>query len=73
MTSQTAVTFRLLGPLIEVVCLILLLKVRDRGMSFVGIPLEYPLYAGLALGFGLVAAGLLYSSRPAPRPPRDLG
>jgi hypothetical protein len=73
MTVRTALTLRLLGPLIEVVCLILLLKIRDQGKQFAGIPLEYLLYAGLALGFCLVAAGLIFSSRPAPRRPRDPG
>jgi hypothetical protein len=72
MTSRTAVTLRLLGPLIEVACLIVLLKVRDQGRQFFGLPAEYPLYAGLAVGFVLVVIGLTFA-RPAPRPPRDLG
>ncbi len=71
MTARTAVTFRLFGPLIEVICLIFLLKIRDQGRTFVGIPLEYPLYLGMGIGFAFVVAGLVFS-RPTPRPPRDL-
>jgi hypothetical protein len=72
MTARTAVTLRLLGPLIEVVCLIVLMRVRDQGRQFAGMPVEYPLYAGLALGFALVVVGLTFA-RPAPRRPRDPG
>ena len=72
MTARTGVTLRLLGPLIEVICLILLLRERDRGRQVLGLPVEYPLYAGLALGLALVVVGLALS-RPAPRRPRDPG
>lgn len=70
MTARNAVTLRLLGPLIEVVCLIILLQVRDQGRTFAGFPIEYPLYGGLAIGFTLVVLGIAYS-RPTSRPPRD--
>jgi hypothetical protein len=70
MNPRTGVTLRLLGPLIEVVCLILLLRWRDQGRQVLGFPVEYPLYAGLALGLALVLVGLALS-RPAPRRPRD--
>jgi hypothetical protein len=70
MTARTALTLRLLGPLIEVVCLILWLRVRDQGRTLAGIPVEYPIYAGLAVGFTLVLIGLAFS-RPHSRPPRD--
>ncbi len=70
MNASTAVTLRLLGPLIEVVCLIILLRVRDQGRTIAGIPVEYPIYVGLAVGFGLVLIGLAFS-RPTSRPPRD--
>ena len=72
MTARTGVTLRLLGPLIEVVCLILLLRVRDQGRQILGLPVEYPLYAGLALGLTLVIVGLAFV-RPAPRRPADRG
>ncbi len=71
MMARNAVTLRLLGPLIEVVCVILLLRVRDQGKTFAGVPLEYPLYLGLAVGFVLWAIGLTFS-RLRSRPPRDL-
>ena len=72
MTARTAVILRLLGPLIEVVCLIVLLKVRDQGWLILGMPIEYPLYVGLAVGFALVVIGLIFS-RTATRRPRDSG
>ena len=72
MTAQTGVILRLVGPLIEVACLIILLRVRDQGRQVAGIPVEYVLYAGLALGFALVVVGLTLA-RPAPRRPRDPG
>ena len=72
MTARTGVTLRLLGPLIEVACLILLLRVRDQGRQVFGMPVEYPLYAGLALGLTLVVIGLAFV-RPAPRRPVDRG
>jgi hypothetical protein len=70
MTAMKALTLRLLGPLIEIVCVIGLLKVRGQGRSIAGIPVEYPLYAGLAVGFTLVLVGLALT-RTTPRPPRD--
>jgi hypothetical protein len=66
MTARTGITLRLLGPLIEVACLILLLKVRDQGRQVLGVPVEYPLYAGMALGLALVVAGLAFV-RPVDR------
>jgi hypothetical protein len=66
MTARTGLTLRLLGPLIEVACLIVLLKVRDQGRQILGMPIEYPLYAGLACGLALVVIGLAFV-RPASR------
>ncbi len=60
MTARTGVTLRLLGPLIEVACLILLLRVREQGLQIMGMPIEYPLYAGMALGLALVVIGLAF-------------
>jgi cation transporter-like permease len=70
MTVRTALILRLLGPLIEIVCVMVLLKVRDQERRVLGIPVEYPLYAGLALGLSLVVVGLIFS-RPAKRRPFD--
>jgi hypothetical protein len=72
MSARTGLTLRLLGPLIEVICLILLLQVRDQGRTYLGVPAEYPLYAGLAIGFAMVVVGLTFA-RPATRRPRDPG
>jgi hypothetical protein len=72
MTARTGVILRLLGPLIEVGCLIVLLRVRDQGRTVFGLPVEYLLYTGLALGLTLVVVGLALV-RPAPRHPVDRG
>jgi len=50
---------RLAGPLIEVVCLALLFASRGRGWSVAGVPADRLLYAGFAVGFLMVAAGLI--------------
>ena len=68
MTARTGLTLRLLGPLIEVVCLIALVNVRDRGRLAFGVPVEYPLYAGLAVGLSLVVVGLAFVKSPDRRP-----
>jgi hypothetical protein len=72
MSQRTGLILRLLGPLIEVVCLILLIRDRDRGRTILGVPVEYPLYVGLGVGFALVVVGLTFA-RPATRRPRDSG
>lgn len=72
MTARTGVTLRLLGPLIEVACLIVLLRVRDQGRQIAGMPVEYLLYAGLALGLSLAVVGLAFV-RPVPGRPGDRG
>ena len=57
--------FRLIGPLIEIICLISLQKWGGRGIDVAGLPIEYLLYAGLAFGFVLVVLGLTwFRSRP---------
>jgi len=67
---------RLVGPLLQVLCVFGVLRVRGRGLSALGYPAEYPFYAGFAAGFVLVGIGLVLSRRP-PRPrdrwdvPRD--
>lgn len=67
MSQRTGLLFRLIGPLIEVACGILLLRGRDQGRTIAGVPAEYPLYVGLAVGFALVIAGLLLSRPSGPR------
>ncbi len=51
---------RLVGPLIEVICLALLQKWGGQGLTVLGIPVEYPLYVGLGLGFAMVVSGLTW-------------
>lgn len=72
MTARTGLTLRLVGPLIEVICLIALSRVHDQGRLFFGLPVEYILYAGLAAGLALVVVGLTMV-RPGPRGPGGLG
>jgi hypothetical protein len=60
-------TLRLLGPLIQVLCIIGVLQVRGRGDRVLGQPLENLFYAGIGLGLVCVLVGLVLSRR-APRP-----
>ena len=60
MSSPVGLVLRLVGPLIEVVCLALLQRWGGRELTVAGVPVEYPLYAGLALGFALVVLGLTW-------------
>jgi len=72
MNPRTALVLRLLGPLIEIACLVLLNRFGARGASIAGRPVEYLLWAGLAVGFAMVVLGLTLG-RPASRRPRDHG
>ena len=73
MSSPAGLTFRLVGPLIEVFCLIGLQKWGGEGRTVAGLAVEYWLYAGLALGFALVVVGLTWFRRAPvdPADPRD--
>ncbi len=62
-----ATILRLLGPLIELVCIAVLYQVRGREFRALGLPVEYWLYAGIAAGAVMVLAGLALS-RKTPRP-----
>ncbi len=65
-SSPVGLALRLIGPLIEGLCLILLQKWGGQERTIAGLPIEYPLYAGLAVGFILVVLGLTwFRSRPA--------
>ena len=72
MSQQNALILRLVGPLIEIGCVLALRRFGDRGLTVAGLPVEYPLYAGLAAGLALVVAGLTLGRRPRPPGPRDL-
>jgi len=54
---------RLVGPLIEVVCILTLFQVRGRGLRALGLPVEGLLYTGIAVGVVLVIAGIILSRR----------
>jgi hypothetical protein len=76
MRPETGRALRVIGPLIEVVCLVLLFAFPGRRPAPGGIPLDYGLYAGLALGFAMVVVGLTmvrHPSReqPSQPPPED--
>jgi hypothetical protein len=64
MRPETGVALRLLGPAIEVACLVLLFALPGARLPVVGLPLAYLLYAGLALGLALVIIGLTMASHP---------
>jgi hypothetical protein len=68
MKPTTGLLLRLLGPLIEVVCIGLLFAFPDSGP-----PLRDFLYAGIGLGLAMVIAGLTLVKRvhPARQPPKE--
>ncbi len=68
MNPRTGLILRLLGPAIEIACLLALNRAGGRGRSLAGVPVEYPIYAGLALGFGMVLLGLGLARRSDGRP-----
>ena len=63
MSSPIGLTLRLLGPLIEVFCLIGLQRWGGQGRTIAGLTVDTLLYAGLALGFALVVVGLTWFRR----------
>lgn len=72
MKPQTAMTLRLVGPLLEILCAAILMKTWGEGRTVLGIPIEPLLMTGFALGLGMVIAGLTMVKRPTSdrRPPR---
>jgi hypothetical protein len=70
MSPRTGLILRLLGPAIQLGCLVLLFRPGVAGSRLLGVPVEYALYAGLALGLSMVAAGLILV-RPQARGPRN--
>ena len=73
MRPETGRMLRLVGPLIEIVCALAIVRGWGRGLSFGGVPAEYAWWAGLAAGLAMVIAGLTLVRRPPPsrRPPPD--
>lgn len=70
MRPETGLALRMAGPLIEVICLILLFR-PDRPRTVLGLPTDPLLYAGLLLGFTMVVLGLTMVRRDRRRPMTD--
>ena len=71
-TARIGLALRLLGPVLEFVCIGLLMWGPASDRSLLGLELESLLYLGLALGLAMVAIGLGLSV-PRPRRRRDAG
>jgi hypothetical protein len=69
MRSGSALLLRLAGPLIQVVCLILLFSPGSQGWSVGGVAAQKLFYAGFGVGFLIWAVGLILY-RPEHRRPR---
>ncbi len=67
MKPAHALVLRLLGPLIQILCMIALFTVPVRRYQIVGVPLRDLLYGGFVLGFLMVIAGLMFVRRPSRR------
>jgi hypothetical protein len=61
MRSGTVLVLRLVGPLIQVLCLALLFWPGSRGLTVGGLPFENLLYGGFALGFLIAIMGVILS------------
>jgi hypothetical protein len=71
-SRETGLLMRMLGPLIEVICLVLLFSFPGEGREIAGLPLRPFLYGGIAFGLVLVIAGLTLVRRDVPsRPYRE--
>ena len=67
MINPTGVTLRLLGPLVEILCLLGLQRWGGQGLTLGGVRVETFLYGGLVFGFAMVVLGLTWfrsSRRP---------
>ncbi|WP_435019687.1 hypothetical protein TA3x_001426 [Tundrisphaera sp. TA3] len=70
--QRLGLIFRLLGPAIEGLSLVALVRYGRQGRTWLGRPLEHFLYAGLALGLVLVVVGLVLSQFPGRRRDEEL-
>jgi uncharacterized membrane protein len=72
MNPRTALVLRLLGPLIQIACLMAMFQTQPRTWSVAGISGESLLLFGFLLGCVLVVIGLFFSRKPQrSRPPED--
>ena len=58
MSSPTGLALRLIGPLLQLVCFVLLQRFGGQGRIWLGIALEKWLYGGFGVGLVLVLLGL---------------
>ena len=58
MSSPTGLALRLIGPLIQLLCFVLLQKFGGQGRTVLGVDLEYWLYGGFGVGLVLVLLGI---------------
>lgn len=63
MRQETGFLLRLIGPLIEIVCVLLWIKYRGQGIRYAGVPLETLLFIGVGVGLAMVILGLLASRK----------
>jgi hypothetical protein len=68
-SRETGMLMRVVGPLIEVVCLVLLFSFPGEDRRIGGLPLRPFLYGGIACGLLLVIAGLTLARREVPTRP----
>jgi hypothetical protein len=68
-SRETGLLLRVLGPLIEVICLVLLFSFPGEGRDIAGLPLRPFLYGGIVFGLVLVIAGLTLARREVPSRP----
>ena len=61
MKPDTGMILRLLGPLIEIISLMTLLRNRGQDVRILSIPVEQVCYLGIIIGFTFVVVGLFLS------------
>ncbi len=61
MKPNTGAVLRVIGPIIEILSLMTLLRNRGQDVRIVGVPIEQICYVGVIAGFTLVIVGLFLS------------
>lgn len=67
MSRNLGLLLRLVGPLIQLLALMVYLEYRGRGARFLGAPVETLCLIGIGLGLILVVLGLILSMRRGQR------